>query len=358
MKLLLVNTYPTRVHWGVEVVVENLMNGLRKKGHKAELACLSDTELSILQALHFPEKFIINMLLLQKVLRRAHGFDVLHFQAYNSYVAKFIRSKPRVVTLHGSSFGLHERVAHTMKPHRYAYAHHVIEKMEREGARSCDQVVAVSNTVKNEVMRGYKIPPSKITVVHNGVELENRYKPKAQLRRELHLPEGHPLLITVTRGDYTKGTDMLVGICEKLNKKHGARLLVVGHMPAHLHRDWMVFAKPKHSEIWKYYQAADAYLNTSRYEGFGLAMLEAMGYGTPAVSFNVGISPEAIENGKNGYLINRYDTIAYYEKAAKLITNESLRRKMGANASAKVRRDFSVSRMVDGYLKVYKKVIG
>ncbi len=47
MKVLLVNTYPTRVHWGVEVVVENLMAGLRRKGHKADLLCLSDVELAI-----------------------------------------------------------------------------------------------------------------------------------------------------------------------------------------------------------------------------------------------------------------------------------------------------------------------
>jgi glycosyltransferase involved in cell wall biosynthesis len=358
MRTLLVNTYPTRVHWGVEVIVESLLAGLKKRGHAAELLCLSDPELAVLQTFRFPEKFLVNVLLLQKLLRKAHQFDVLHFQAYNSYLAKFVRSPARIVTLHGSSFGLHERVAHTMPAHRLAYSHHVIQRMEREGARSCDAVVAVSNAVKAEAIRGYGISPSKITVVHNAPVLAPDRKPKTELRRELHLPEGYPLLMTVTRGDYTKGTDMLVKICERLNKKHAAKLLVVGNIPQRLRRDWMVFAKPKHSEMWKYYQASDAYLNTSRYEGFGLAMLEAMGYGLPAVSFNVGISPEAIDNGKNGFLVNRYDTLDYYEKVAKLIGDSSLRKKMGAKAAAKVKADFSADKMVEGYLKVYKKVIG
>jgi glycosyltransferase involved in cell wall biosynthesis len=357
MRVLLVNTYPTRVHWGVEVVVENIMKGLRSKGHKPELVCLSDAELAILQTIRFPEKFLINALLMQKVARKASGFDILHFQAYNSYIAKYVRSRPRVVTLHGSSFGLHERVAHSMARHRLAYSRHVIERMEREGARSCDAVVAVSNAVRSEAIRGYGISPSKISVVNNAVLLDKRRRPKAELRKELGIHGGYPLFITVTRGDYTKGTDMLVRMGERLNKDTGAQMLVVGSIPHSMRRDWMHFAHPKHADIWKYYQCADVYLNTSRYEGFGLAMLEAMGYGLPAVSFNVGISPDAIENGKNGYLVNRYDTMDYYDKAAKLMGDDSLRRKMGKRAAETVRKKFSIDKMVAGYLKVYESVL-
>jgi len=357
MRILLVNTYPTRVHWGVEVVVENLMAGLRRKGHKADLLCLSDAELALLQAVHFPEKFLINMLLYAKLAQKAHQAEILHFQAYNSYLAKFVASPPRVVTLHGSSFGLHERVARAMAPHRLAYSRHVIERMEREGTQACDAVVAVSEAVKNEVVRGYRIPHSKISVVHNAVVVEKKKKAKNDLRKELHLPPTSPLLITVTRGDYTKGTDMLVRMCERLHNDFDARLLVIGRMPAHLQRDWMIFAKPKHSEIWKYYQASDVYMNTSRYEGFGLAMLEAMGYGVPAVSFSVGIAPDAIKSGKNGYLVNRYDTLDYYDKVAKLIGNERLRTRLGREAAKTVKKDFSSEKMVNGYLRVYRSLV-
>ena len=358
MNVLLVNTYPTRVHWGVEVVVENLMAGLRGKGHKAELVCLSGTELALLQAARFPEKFLINMLLYSKLVQKAHKADVLHFQAYNSYIAKFVKSPPaRVVTLHGTSFGLHERVARSMPAHRLAYARHVIERMECKGAQACDAVVAVSESVKNEAIRGYRIPHSKISVVHNAIVLDKRRRQKSDLRKELHLPSGSPLLTTVTRGDYTKGTDMLVRICERLHRDHDARLLVIGRIPANLQREWMIFAKPKHSEIWKYYQASDVYMNTSRYEGFGLSMLEAMGYGVPAVAFPVGIAPDAIKSGRNGYLVNRYDTLDYYDKVTKLITNEKLRVRLGKEAAKTVKKDFSLKKMVDGYLNVYRSLV-
>ncbi|VVC03259.1 Trehalose synthase [Candidatus Burarchaeum australiense] len=358
MRALLVNTYPTRVHWGVEVVVETLMAGLRRKGHKADLLCLSDSELAVLQTMHFPEKFLINSLLLSKLKPRAHKYDVVHFQAYNSYLAQFIRPPPaRVVTLHGSSFGLHERVGRAMAPHRLAYSHHVIERMECKGVQSCDAVVAVSNAVKNEAVRGYGIAPNKITVVNNAVMLEKKKSPKDALRKSLHLPAEAPLLVTVTRGDYTKGTDMLVRVCERLHHKHGAKLLVIGRIPPNLRRDWMIFAKPAHNEIWKFYQASDVYMNTSRYEGFGLAMLEAMGYGVPAVSFKVGIAPDAIRNNSNGYLVNRYDTLDYYDKVGKLLSNERLRTRLGSEAAKTVKRDFSPEKMVNGYLKVYDSVL-
>jgi len=150
---------------------------------------------------------------------------------------------------------------------------------------------------------------------------------------------------------------MLVQICEKLHAKYGAMLLVIGNIPYPLRREWMIFAKPRHNEIWKYYQSADIYRNTSRYEGFGLAMLEAMGYGTPAVSFNTGIAPEAIESGRNGYLVNRYDTQDYYDKVAKLISDERLRMRFGSAASKKVRKVFSPNKMLNGYLKVYNSLL-
>src|SRR3989338_4933573 len=113
MRVLMVNTYPTRVHWGVEVVVENLMAGLRTKRHSTDLLCLSDSELSLLTSLRFPEKFLINLLLYYKLADRAKNFDGVHYQAYNSFIASLPGpSPPSIATLPGTSFGLHERVAH------------------------------------------------------------------------------------------------------------------------------------------------------------------------------------------------------------------------------------------------------
>src|SRR3989338_6480686 len=112
MKILFVNTYsPGRVQWGVETVLHSLMQGLRKKGVECDLVSLSDRELMLIEATRFREKFLINALLLAKLLPKLSRYDLVHFNAYNSFIAKFIRSRPKVVTLHGTSFGLHEKVA-------------------------------------------------------------------------------------------------------------------------------------------------------------------------------------------------------------------------------------------------------
>jgi len=357
MKILFVNSYPLHVHWGVETVMRNLMASLREKGASCDLVCLSDRQLMLIEAARFREKFMINMLILPKLLARASHYDIIHFNAYNSFLAKFVKHKPTMVTLHGSSFGLHERVGRSMSVHRHAYSSGVIERMERIGSRVCDRVVAVSDSVRKQAKRGYGIPDSHLRVVHNGVALSRKHESKKELRKELGLHPSAPLLITVTRGDYTKGTDMLLKICKKMHKKHDARLLVVGHIPKHLHRDWMTFATPRHHEIWKYYQASDVYLNTSRYEGFGLAMLEAMGYGIPAVSFNVGIAPEAIKNGRNGFVCNLYDLPRYEGNLSKLIRSAKLRKKLGRAAAKTVRSRFTASKMADGYLKLYRSLL-
>ncbi|RLG20247.1 hypothetical protein DRN67_00415 [Candidatus Micrarchaeota archaeon] len=358
MKILFVNTYsPTQVQWGVEIVLQNLMKELRKKGVDCSLISLSDTELITIEAVRFREKLMINLLLLPKLLHRAAGYDLIHFNAYNSFLAKFVKNKPCAVTLHGSSFGLHEIISKSMSRHRRAYSKHIIERMERMGARACDRVFAVSESVKHQAIKGYHVPSSKIDVIYNGVSLNPRRKSKRELRKELGFPQKVPLLLTVTRGDYTKGTDLLIETCNKMNRDFNAHLLVVGKVPKHMRRPWMHFANPRHEEIWKHYQASDIYLNTSRYEGFGLAMLEAMGYGTPPVSFKVGISPTAITNGRNGFLVENYKVAEYAEAVSKLLKNEKLRKRLGSSAASTVKKRFSASKMADEYICAYKKML-
>ena len=54
--------------------------------------------------------------------------------------------------------------------------------------------------------------------------------------------------------------------------------------------------------VWEYMQAADVFVSPSEYEGFGLTVVEAMASGLPAVVTAVGIAPELIHEGVNGFL--------------------------------------------------------
>ncbi|MCK4714654.1 MAG: glycosyltransferase family 1 protein, partial [Candidatus Aenigmarchaeota archaeon] len=74
-------------------------------------------------------------------------------------------------------------------------------------------------------------------------------------------------------------------------------------------------------------------------------------------SFKVGIAPEAITDGRSGFLSNPGDLPDYLEKLSTLILDRKLRKRMGAQASKTVRKQFSSSKMASGYLKLYRKLL-
>ncbi|WP_312068360.1 glycosyltransferase, partial [Exiguobacterium sp.] len=87
------------------------------------------------------------------------------------------------------------------------------------------------------------------------------------------------------------------------------------------------------------YRGAVATIFTSRSEGFGMAILESMGYGVPVISYDICYGPsEIIENGKTGYIIPPGDTKAFATAAIQLMNYPDLRRRMGELALQSVPR--------------------
>lgn len=92
------------------------------------------------------------------------------------------------------------------------------------------------------------------------------------------------------------------------------------------------------------YDHCDVFAMPSRGEGFGLVFIEAMARGKPVIGGAHGGTPEIIEDGINGYLVRYGDVEQLADRLQRLISNDSLRREMGAQAFAKVRREFTFGR--------------
>ncbi|MEK7142637.1 MAG: glycosyltransferase family 4 protein [Patescibacteria group bacterium] len=109
----------------------------------------------------------------------------------------------------------------------------------------------------------------------------------------------------------------------------------------------------------KYYRNRKAFLFPIRsQESFGLVMIEAMACGTPVVAFDRGSVPEIIKDGETGFICPP-DDIEAMVKAVKRIYEmpEEKYRQMRQNCRKHVEENFTVERMVNGYEKVYQKVI-
>lgn len=150
------------------------------------------------------------------------------------------------------------------------------------------------------------------------------------------------VVISVGRHEFVKGYDLLLPIWKKVIQKHSDwKLHIFGDCNPELKlkelaqelnvQHTIVFHEPT-LEIEKVYATASIYLMTSRHEGFGMVLLEAMACGLPCVAFDCPTGPaELIQNDFNGYLIQPFDLNAYAEKVIQLIEDSELRRKLGEN---------------------------
>ena len=87
------------------------------------------------------------------------------------------------------------------------------------------------------------------------------------------------------------------------------------------------------SDVKNAYLDSSIFALPSRFDGFGIVIIEAMSCGLPVVAFDCENGPRNImTDGENGYLIPPFDVDAYAEKLIRLILDEPLRREIGANA--------------------------
>ena len=85
------------------------------------------------------------------------------------------------------------------------------------------------------------------------------------------------------------------------------------------------------------YKEASIYVMSSRYEGFGMVLIEAMAYGVPCISFDCPFGPsDIIEDNINGYLVKNNDVITFGNKINYLIENVENRKQKGTNARVSV----------------------
>ena len=103
-----------------------------------------------------------------------------------------------------------------------------------------------------------------------------------------------------------------------------------------------------------YYQASDVYVHRQSRGHLPQHRPQAQACGIPTVATAVGGIPEQIEDGRNGFLASVGDAAALAERLIRLLSDQPLRHRMGAQGAEDARTRFDLDRQADAYLDWYQ----
>jgi glycosyltransferase involved in cell wall biosynthesis len=175
------------------------------------------------------------------------------------------------------------------------------------------------------------------------------------------------VLLAVGRLAPEKGFDRLLTAFARLAPRFpGWRLAIVGEGPQRRALERRLTALRLIERVWlpgvvgnigEWYQAAALYVLTSHYEGFPNSLCEALAYGLPAVSIDCATGPsDIVSDGVNGLLVPQDDIDALTSALAALMSDASLRRRLGAGA-LEVRERLALDRVSGEWERLFARLV-
>jgi N-acetyl-alpha-D-glucosaminyl L-malate synthase BshA len=294
---------------------------------------------------------------------RKHELDLLHMHyaiphAASAYLARKMLEPERrvkiVTTLHGTDITL-------------VGLHPSFHAITRFSILESDGLTAVSQYLRDETVRDFSVPASRIEVIPNFIDAKRWRPDREPCHRSKLAPEGEKILMHVSNFRALKRTEDIVEIYARVVKRVKSRLVLVGDGPdrpralkraADLGVQDGVLFLGKHASVEELLACADLFLLPSETESFGLAALEAMACGAPVIGSRVGGLPEVVEDGVSGYLRDVGDVEAMADLGVRLLTDDALHRRMSAAARRVAEERFSVDSIVPRYEAYYERVLG
>jgi N-acetyl-alpha-D-glucosaminyl L-malate synthase BshA len=333
---------------GVEVATYNIASHLAKKGHNVHVITVWDSGLTnesiekdfFVHRVRVPKIKAIGVVIFWlKILFVLNKIDpdIIHVQsvtiAMPAYLAGKFLKKPYIVCGHGFDVYFSWRFKKA------------ISKLVLKNAH---EVIALTENMKNDMQKIYN---REILVIPNGIDIEKFtvLPDKEKIRKELGVSNSDRVIIFIGNLRPIKGVEFLVRAMNIIRQEEpNVRLILVGegsqvdylrNMVEELHLErCVVFTGEVSNEIVPSYLAAsDIFVLPSLSEGFSIASLEAMACGLPIIATEVGVLPDIIENGVNGFLIKSGEPKEISEKVLNLLGNEDLRGKISENNKKKAK---------------------
>jgi N-acetyl-alpha-D-glucosaminyl L-malate synthase BshA len=237
----------------------------------------------------------------------------------------------------------------------------------RFGIMQSDGVTAISSYLRDRTREAFDIQ-SEIEVIRNFVNCDVYVRDPAlvaEMRPRFAGPE-EKLIVHLSNFRPVKRVTDVVEVFARIAKQVPARLMLIGDGPDRSAAEYLVHHYKISSQVMflgkqdnvnELLPLADLMLMPSEMESFGLAALEAMACGVPAIATNVGGVSELIDDGITGRLFEVADIDAMAAAAIELLNNPEKLSAMAAAARKTAQDRFCATRIIPLYEEYYQRVI-
>ncbi|MFM8552511.1 MAG: glycosyltransferase [Nitrospiraceae bacterium] len=243
-------------------------------------------------------------------------------------------------------------------------------RLDRWAIQRADAMTCCSDAVRLFAAQHMQLPAERITTIHNGID-RDRFTAASKLElAQLGLRAGLPVVGTACRlYEPKKGLAVLLRAMRLAADRGDApwQLLIVGEGPARADleqlserlnlADRVVFAGPRR-DVASVLPLMDLFVCPSLYEGFGIAIVEAMLAGLPVVASDVGGIPEIVVPGDTGLLVPPGDPEALAKAIQDLLAHPEQAKKLGRQGRQWAAAKFSVDVMVGRHQALYESLVG
>jgi glycosyltransferase involved in cell wall biosynthesis len=231
--------------------------------------------------------------------------------------------------------------------------------VERALARRAARVVAITDSLRRFQMERVGIPARKLVTIHYGLD---ELPPAWGTNPADDVPADARVLLAVCRLERQKGLDVALRALAAVRSRHpDVELVVLGEGPERDALDALAgeLGMPlrllgRVPDVAAWLRRATMLVHPVRWEGFGLAVLEAMVAGVPVVASRVSSLPELVADGETGVLVEPDDPAALAAGIERVLAAPA---QLGAAGKQRAAAEFSVARMADATVALYESVV-
>jgi glycosyltransferase involved in cell wall biosynthesis len=224
------------------------------------------------------------------------------------------------------------------------------------------RIISIAEIQRQYLMQEEHVPAHKLAMIHNGIpvgapDLEERVRRRGEIRSEMEVPEGAPIIGITAVLRPEKNHPLLLQAFSQIHQSfESAELWIVGDGPernrleenvSRLGLQGSVRFLGHRADARRLMAGWDVAVLSSHIEALPLSLLEAMDAALPVVSTRVGALEEMVEEGRSGLLVSPGDPQALADGILTLLKDPPLRSRMGEHGQAICRRRFSVEGMVN-----------